>query len=88
MIQFFPSQNDPIYYIKWGLLKLNRYALYLFFSMLNISKQENKNFENPNHFVFFHIVITRRMRENPSFAKAQLLMTRSGEVMKPLSVGL
>ena len=27
LIQIFPSQSDPIYYIKWALLKLNRYTL-------------------------------------------------------------
>ena len=29
LIQFFPSQSDPIYYIKWALSILNRYALYV-----------------------------------------------------------
>ena len=27
MIWFFSSQSDPLHYIKWALLKLNRYAL-------------------------------------------------------------
>ena len=29
-MQFFSSQSDPVYYIKWALSILNRYALYLF----------------------------------------------------------
>ena len=33
LIQFFPIQSSPIYYIKWALLKLNRYALYTTFKL-------------------------------------------------------
>ena len=40
MIRFFPSQSDPIYYIKWALLKLSRYALYNFITILMYTPNE------------------------------------------------